>query len=116
MNKITFRTAPHVMKSAVLYAIGQMEMLNQTVDVATIARFAGVTKPTARKYLGQMEIEGKIDYTPLRYRPHVKKDVWTISQYGRDLLEAYPSNYANYCMVLRHNYGIELSGGGKVAI
>lgn len=113
MDKITFRTAPHIMKSAVLYAIGQMDTLNQTVDVAAIARFAHVSKPTARKYLGQMEFEGKLDYAPIPYRPHIRKDAWKLSHYGKDLLEAHPSNYANYCMVLRHNYGIELNSTGR---
>jgi len=82
---ITYRSSPHIIQSALMHMVGQMEDMKIDCSTADIAHWLGVTKPTAKKYLKALYEGGYIESEMLPYRPNFPMFIWTLSNSGRKL-------------------------------
>lgn len=93
---ISFRSTPETMRLALVFMIGQMEVMGLTVTTADVAAFCDCTKITARKHLRILEKQRRILASKVQHRPKVMKDVWLLSDRSRqerDLFAAYENAY-----------------------
>lgn len=95
-----FRSTPSIMRSAVVYMIGQMEAMGLECSTADIAAFCKCTKMTARKHLNAMEKHGTIRRVQNVYRKNAKRDTWMLSQRSGQALAIFAAYKANYDMVM----------------
>lgn len=72
-------TGSHYDRLALLHMIGQFQQtVLGAVTTAEVARFMRCSKPTARRYLRQLEADNLIWCEDVDHRPHVSKALWRL--------------------------------------
>lgn len=103
--KFTTRKHKSIMRSALIYMIGQSHQMNIQPDTAHVAAWLGVTKPTALRFLKQMKADGILHQEIVPYRTFkngtcCNKHYWSLSILGRVMLQSQETR-GNYDMVAR---------------
>lgn len=103
--QFTTRKHKSIMRSALIYMIGQSHQMNIQVDTAHVAAWLGVTKPTALKFVKQMKSDGILHQEIVPYRKFMNgtcctKHYWSLTERGREMLK-WQGTRANYEMVAR---------------
>jgi predicted ArsR family transcriptional regulator len=93
-------------KRAIMHMIGQsVDVFKSEPTTADIAAWMQLSKPTARKHLKKMAIDGELIMSEVPYRANAVKHTWRLSKYReedymRDLLKLDYQFYASRVMKL----------------
>lgn len=103
---INFRSNPGIMRSAIVYMVGQMEHMNLPVTTADVAAFCDCSKITARKHLKVLVQVGRLQRVSATYKKVATKDTWSLSAKARNELEVWAAFKHSYDVLMAQKVGI----------
>jgi len=102
---------------AIAHAVGQWHDMDvKAVPTAWLAKFMGVTKPTALKHLETMRVLGFLERVETDWRPNAKQYSWKqTSETRKKYHQGYFTNYFNHVKALMLQTA-KLKGNGRLTI